>query len=257
MNARLRLTLGVLLGIVLVCAISGFLAHESRPRRGRMGDDAEALTRYFEDAAGGDAWTRTGAVSFRFVGGHEYLWDRERQFVRVKWRDYEVQLPLAGGAAVIRDDGRDVRDQDDRRDLRERAYRMFLNDSFWLNPFEHLRDEGVVRSVIQREGRDVLLVEFTSGGVTPGDAYVFMPRMQGSPMRWAMWVSVLPIGGIETTWEYWQTLETGAKVARWHGKGGLGFVMIDGARAAPTLRDLVGASDPFADLARANPSPAR
>lgn len=254
MNTRLRNTLAVLLGLVLVCLVTGFIAHEKRPERGRTGADAEALTRYFEDAAGGDAWSRTGAVSFRFLGGHRYLWDRERDFVRVSFRDYEVQIPLNGGTAIVREDGRDVRDADDRRELRERAYRYFLNDTFWLNPFEHLRDPGTVRSVIRRGGRDVLLVEFTSGGMTPGDAYVFMPRVPGeNPMRWAMWVSALPIGGVENTWEFWQTLSTGAKVSRWHAKSGLGFVFIEDAEGAATLRDLVGPTDPFADLVRANP----
>ncbi len=257
MSRKKRIWLGIALGLPLVCLITGLLWHEPRPRTGRQGDDAEALTRYFEDASGSYGWEQTGAIEFRFIGGHEYIWDRQRHFVQVKWRDNLVQLPLEGGRAVIREDGREVTDTDDRRALRDRAYAFFVNDSFWLNPFEHLRGPGVRRSVVQREGLSCLLVEYTQGGVTPGDAYVFMPRTPEKPMRWVMWVGVLPVGGIEASWEGWQTLTTGAKVSRWHGQDGLGLKLIEHARAAPTLERLVGAQDPFADLVRANPTAAQ
>lgn len=210
------------------------------------------MTLELERLANVDAWHRTGAVSFRFLGGHDYLWDRERQFVRIRWGDREAQLPLLGGRSILRDEGQELRDTDARRAMRDRALAMFFNDSFWLVPFEKLRDDGVTRSVISRDGRDALLVEFASGGVTPGDAYVFMPPREGRSLRWAMFVKVLPIGGIEVAWDDWRSLSTGARVATRRSNGFASFPMIDDARGAATLRELVGDDDPFAALVRAN-----
>jgi hypothetical protein len=252
MTKKKRALLVVLLGLPLVCLVSGLIAHEPRPHTGRTGAAAEALTAYFESEAGIDGWRRTGAIAFDFGTGHHYLWDRERQLVRVRFGDAEVQLPLAGGRAILRRGGREVRGRDARVALREKAMKFFINDAFWLNPIENFRDEGVRRSVIERHGRDALLVEFTSGGLTPGDAYVWMPARGDEPMRWAMFVSVLPIGGIENTWEGWVTLPTGARVAPRHGNAVVTIDLIRNVRGARTLGELVPGRDPFAALVRAN-----
>lgn len=246
--------MGVLVAIAALCVVGGVLANESRPSRGRVGAEAEAMTSALERVADVDAWRRTGAVSFGFLGQHEHLWDRERRFVRIRWGGREAQLPLEGGRAVLRVDGHDVVATDERRAMREKAFAMFYNDAFWLVPFEKLRDEGVTRSVVTRHGRPALLVEYASGGTTPGDAYVWMPARDGHDLRWAMFVKVLPIGGIEVGWTGWRTLSTGARVATRRRNAAFDVAMIDHPRGAATLRELVGDEDPFADLVRANAS---
>ncbi len=131
------------------------------------------------------------------------------------------------------------------------AYAAWINDSFWLNPVVKLRDEGVTVSLVQVEraagparGR---LVEYASGGLTPGDAYLWIVGDDGRPIAWQMWVSVLPIGGAEATWSGWTELDTGAWVSTAHAMGPV-HVALTGVAAAPTVGELEPGPDPFAAL---------
>jgi hypothetical protein len=60
------------------------------------------------------------------------------------------------------------------------------------------------------------MVTYSSGGVTPGDSYVWILDESGRPTSWKMWVSVLPIGGLESKWSGWTQLSTGAWIAQAH-----------------------------------------
>lgn len=246
MGRRLRILAGVLVALVLLVLGLGLVLDEPRPV-GVPGPEAEALAQRMERAARIDAWERTGAVAFEF-GGHRYLWDRRRELVEVRFDDRVVKLPQRGGRAVILRGGRPVTEAAERIETRERAVRYFVNDSFWLNPVAKLREPGVVLSAATHHGRRGLLVSYTSGGVTPGDAYFWTLGPDGTPERWAMWVSVLPIGGVETTWEGWTTLPTGARIALRHANGPFSAELVSHVRAATDLGALVPGPDPFADL---------
>ncbi len=235
---RLRIAAGACVGLVLLGLGLGIALDEPRPV-GVPGPEAEALARRVEQATRLDAWERTGAIAFDF-GGHRYLWDRRRELVEVRFDDLVVKLPLRGGRAVILRRGRPVTRQAERVEARERAVRYFVNDSFWLNPLAKLREPGVVLSAATHRGRRGLLVSYTSGGITPGDAYFWTLGPDGAPERWAMWVSVLPIGGLETTWEGWTTLPTGARIALRHANGAgapPSFVLDDAWRIERELAD--------------------
>lgn len=253
MVSRTKKTARVLAVVLVALVVAGAVANEERPRTGTTGQKAERLTRLLEDETGVAGFEATKALSFRFMTGTRYLWDREREYVRIRFRGTEVQLPLRGGRGVFLDGGQPVTDHAARVALRDRAYRMFVNDSFWLHPFAAMRAPGVTRSVIDRDGREALLVEYASGGVTPGDAYVYEPAHGEEPIRWAMFVSVLPIGGVALTWEGWVELPTGARIATRHGNGLVAVTMFTEVRGARTMRELVGADDPFRELEAANP----
>ena len=78
-------------------------------------------------------------------------------------------------------------------------------------------DPGVVRSsVTTADNKEALLVTYTSGGSTPGDAYLWHFDTNGTPVRYQMWVNILPIGGLEASWSDWVTTSTGAQLPTFH-----------------------------------------
>ena len=98
------------------------------------------------------------------------------------------------------------------------------------------------------DGEESLLVSYASGGLTPGDAYLWRVGPDGTPTAWKLWVSILPIGGVETSWEGWVTLDTGARISTRHA-GPLGLTLeLTDVEGAATLDALVDGPDPFAPL---------
>ena len=97
------------------------------------------------------------------------------------------------------------------------AIDFFNNDSFWLAaPFKAF-DPGTERSIVNlKDGRKGLMVTYTSGGTTPGDTYVWILDENDRPTAIKMWVQILPLGGMEFTWENILTLPSGALIAQDH-----------------------------------------
>ena len=243
--------IGVALGILVVLSGVIFaLVNEPRPQ-GASGPEAaaraEALARRMEEAVALAAWERTGAVRWTFAGRNAHLWDREREVARVRSGDTEALLFVGGPRGRAYRGGREV-SGDEAREILEAAWGAWVNDSFWLNPIAKMRDEGVTRSLVRTEEGDALLVSYASGGLTPGDAYLWLLDETGLPRVWRLWVSILPVGGVETSWEGWQTLSSGARIATRHvGPLGLTLELTD-VEGAESLRALVGPDDPFAPL---------
>jgi hypothetical protein len=213
---------------------------------GESGAPADGLARELEQSVNIDAWRSTGAIRWSFRGVRHHLWDKRRNFVRVRKDDQVTLLDLSTrkGAATIA--GKPLSGKALSRALEE-AYSAWANDSFWLNPLAKLFDPGTTR---RRVRENELLVTYQSGGVTPGDSYLWLRKGPGTkPHGWKMWVSVIPIGGVESTWEGWTQLSTGAWVATRHTTSGKKLELKDVAGAA-SLEDL-GEKDAFAELARA------
>ena len=149
--------------------------------------------------------------------GHDYLWHRSLGRVRVDLNDQErIYLSLLNPqeSKVLIGDTLITGERAD--ELVDEAIAAFNNDSFWaFAPFK-LRDPGTQRSIIQTDKGPALLVEYQSGGTTPGDRYLWHIDAQGRPYQWQMWVSLIPIGGLKATWENWEQTQSGAWIARCH-----------------------------------------
>lgn len=219
-------------------------AHHPRPPAA-AGPEAEALAQRVMAAVHVDAWSRTGAVRWTFGGRNQHLWDRRRQLARVRFSSAEVLVDLSSQQGRALRGGAPV-PEGERAALVKKAYAAWINDSFWLNPLAKLYDGGVERK--QAEGGG-LLIQYRSGGLTPGDSYLWLLGEDGRPRAWRMWVSILPIGGLEASWEDWVTLRTGALVATRHRIEffTLALTQVDGAA---TLEELEPGPDPFAPLLR-------
>lgn len=238
--------LGLLVLIVFALLIGLWRLNQPLPV-GEKGPAAEAMANAFMEAINHQAWEQTGAVAWDFDGRQQHLWDRKRQFARVSWGQTEVLVNLRTQTGLAFREGRPVTG-DEAGNLVRRAWAHWANDSFWLNPVSKLFDEGTERSrVVLENGAVGLLVTYRSGGVTPGDSYLWFPGEDGRPNAWQMWVGILPIGGLKATWEDWFQAETGVWLARNHKILGLRLELRD-IRCAGSLQELTQGEDPFLGL---------
>jgi hypothetical protein len=223
----------LILGVVALVA-AGYSANDPRPE-GQPGPEADALARSMEAAVHKGAWDKTGAVRWSFFDQHHYVWDRDRDLVELQWGGSRALFRTGDRTGRVWSRGAEQLGADAEEALRA-AYAYWINDSFWLNPVVKFFEPGVERSLVKLDdGRNALLVSYTSGGVTPGDAYLWIPGPDGMPASWRMWVQIIPIGGIETTWEGWVELATGAKVSTQHEGWSRLMTFITNVEGAETL----------------------
>jgi hypothetical protein len=246
---RARKIGGVVLGLFAALFALGLYLRHPLPQ-GRPGPDGDALAHAIERAVDTDAWARTLAVRFH-TRGRAHLWDRQRNLARVRIAGTEALIDLGTRNGVATRGGHTLAGKD-RRDVLDRAYRFWINDTFWLNPLAKLFDEGTERARVDIDGRPGLLVTYTKGGLTPGDRYLWIVDDRDRPIAWRLWVSVLPVGGVELTWEGWMRVATGAWISTVHhafGRGrGPDAFPIDDLVAGATLAEVEPGPDPFAAL---------
>jgi hypothetical protein len=244
MARRLLLGLAGALGAAVLVAV--LLVRHGRPV-GTPGPAADELARALERAVDRAAWDRTLAVRFSLGGRYQHLWDRRRGLARVRKDDTEVLLDLGKRDGRAYRGGRELQGQERER-LVARAYAAWVNDTFWLNPLGKLFDDGTERLLVEDGGRKALLVQYRSGGLTPGDAYLWLLGEDGRPRAWRLWVSVIPVGGVEASWEGWTRLPTGAWIATRHRLAGVLPFEVTGLAGAATLGEIEPGPDPFAAL---------
>ncbi len=239
--------LGGIVVVLVLLFVGAYLIYNKPLPEGTSGPEADRLANKMMAAVGAKNMDETNILTWTFNGSHHYVWDRKRNLVEVKWGDNQVLLNLdewEKGKAF--DDGKEVTgDELDKK--HGKAWEIFCNDSFWFIAPTKVFDEGVKRSVVKDEdGHDALLVTYTSGGVTPGDSYLWLLDESGLPKAFRLWVSIIPIGGVKATWEDWKTLGTGLKVATNHKFGPMPLPIT--GTAAGTMAELKMSQDPFAAI---------
>ena len=159
-----------------------------------------------------EAWLKnTAAVSWTFRDKRRLLWDKRRNFVQVQWKGNDVRFNKVTMHAVVKREGVLVTDPQEARTLLGTANASFVNDAFWLNPLFHIRAPGSRLSLV---APGILKVHYPSGGVTPGDSYVFYTDGQALVTQMRLWVSSVPLKGTGATFLNYATGETGVKSAR-------------------------------------------
>ena len=237
--------LGIILLVLLLISIFLFYwANETKPL-GDTGQKAEALAQKMLDATNKKAWDSTYYVQWSFRGEHDYFWDRKRHFVQVEWEGNKVLLHTKSVTGKAFKANQAVSGEEANA-MVKKAWGYFCNDSFWLFAFTKTHDEGVVRSYVKQEdGQEGLMVNYSSGGVTPGDSYLWLLDEKGLPKSWKMWTSIIPVQGLEITWQDWVTLPTGARVATHHlGPAGLD-ITITNLKGSHRLEDIGIEGDVF------------
>lgn len=239
-----RVALFAPLGFIGVALLALWLLHQPRPVT-EEGPEAEARVSRMEAAVNLAAWRRTGAVRWTFSGRRQHLWDRRRQLAQVRWGEVEVLVALNTERGRAWRGGQEVFGAEAEA-LVARGYAAWVNDSFWLNPIAKMRDTGTTWTVVVGDDAERVMVTYGSGGLTPGDAYLWTVGADGLPSHCEMWVSILPVGGVDFEWGQWQTLSTGAKVALMHDNV-VRPVVLSEVAGAVDLKALVE-GDPFCRL---------
>jgi hypothetical protein len=232
--------------LILISTLLGFLYIVSEPLpEGQQGAKAEALTDKIQAAINQTAWDSTAAVSFSFRGSHHYLWDKKRNLVQVKWDDKKVQYDTQTLEGTAYENDTQLSDSKKIAAIKK-ANDYFNNDCFWLiAPFK-LRDFGTARSIVMQDGQETLMITYSSGGSTPGDSYVWLLDQNYMPKAWRMWVSIIPVGGIETSWEDWKTFQNDLKIATNH--KGLFDLKLENVQTGQSIEQINNGTDPFANL---------
>lgn len=215
-----RVILGVLLTLVIAFGILYFIYNEKLPD-GASSKEADIIAQNMLKSINHQAYKKTRYLEWTFAGAaHQYKWDKENGKVEVKWDDYTVNLNLNDTARSFVNKGQTSLSVKESLAVTSTALDYFNNDSFWLvAPFK-VFDIGTSRSIVKLEdGSDGLLVTYASGGTTPGDSFLWKMQPNGFPESYQMWVGVIPIGGVEATWDDWQVMESGVFLPTVHKMG--------------------------------------
>ena len=203
----------------------------------------DELARKVMKATGVSNWDTTGVVAFTFAN-RKHLWDKKRELVWIRWGDIEVMESLKTKQGKVWKNGKLLSGKKQNKYL-NKAWKAWINDSFWFYPFFKFFDEGTTRKVVKREGEtDALLISYSKGGVTPGDSYLWILDEEGLPVAWQLWVKIIPVKGFRVSWESWQELPVGIKVSTLH-KSKLMSIRISDVRAAYSIKELFPEGDPF------------
>lgn len=226
----------------------GLVKNEPLPE-GKSGPEADALAQRMMASIDTLAWDSTRIIQWTFMDQHSFIWDRERHQTEVSWGNKRVLLDINSKKGLAYVDQEQITGEDALK-LVESAYSYWVNDAFWMNPVTKAFDPGTSRSLVELEnGQEALLIQYQSGGLTPGDAYLWILDENDRPTAWRLWVSVLPVGGLELSWEGWQQMETGVWISTLHvGDGGAAVTVSDVKTYSSLESWLNGNPDPFAAL---------
>jgi hypothetical protein len=208
--------------VLIILGIAGYVSYlvlDEEIPQGDKGEKAEQLADKMLAAVNDSAWQEIAVISWDFSGRHQLVWDKNRHWAKVSWDNYDVFLKLDSKKGVAFAKGRKVEREEVLNELLKTAYEFWANDSFWLNPITKIRDGGTERKYVPQNNDQLegLLVTYKSGGVTPGDSYLWtVDKSTGLPKYVKMWVQIIPLGGIKFTWEDWHTTPNGAKIATLH-----------------------------------------
>lgn len=195
---------------------------------GEQGAKADQLATKMLEALDEEAYLNTDYLEWTFKGRHHYKWYKSDKNCEVYWDDFTVILDLENQdnskVFVAKQEYNGI----EKQDYIDKAEAYFNNDSFWLVAPYKVFDSGVERRLVKTDdNKDALLVTYNSGGTTPGDSYLWHLDDTGMPTSYQMWVAILPINGLEATWDQWTTSESGAQLPTFHKLLFLGLEMGD------------------------------
>ena len=198
--------LGLLMVMVFLFGVGYYFLNNEKLPEGNKGKEADALAIKMFNALNHEAFENTEVIEWDFRGTNHYKWYKQQNKVEVILGEEKIILNLKNTSKSIASSPK----------LIQKAIDNFNNDSFWLVAPYKIFDTGTERAIVKYEGKDALLVTYTSGGSTPGDSYLWILNDKFFPVTYKMWTSIIPIGGVSATWSDWKTTEAGIKLPTKH-----------------------------------------
>ena len=142
---------------------------------------ADSIVKYHGGRA---AWDATRYLRWNFFGTRDLHWDRQAQRVRIDVPSentvYLLDYSERSLTGRVRIKGNEVTDPEQLSELLQKAYSIFINDSFWLVQQFKLKDDGVTLKLLEDVnidplvGRPSYVLEQTFDGVgdTPQNRYL-------------------------------------------------------------------------------------
>jgi hypothetical protein len=176
---------------------------------------ADALAHKILKTIKHEAYKNTRYLNWSFGGRRSYKWDKTAHIVEVNWDVNKVILhPNNLEESTLYVDGKES--TEDKEKLVKRAESSFNNDSFWLVGPHKLFENGIIRTLVQVDGKDALKVKYTIGGSTPGDSYIWILNDTFLPVKFLMTVPSKKMNQVPATWEEWLTTESGTLLPKNH-----------------------------------------
>lgn len=202
MKKFLLIVFSILLVLISAVVIALSIANEPLPE-GEEGQKVEELTDKMLNALNYEAYQQLDVIKWSFPRGHHFVWNKAQDSVEVKWSDYRVIFKTKTLDGFAYQNEEELAGADKQKAL-DKAWALFANDSFWLvAPFK-VRDPGTSRKYVVTERGPGILVTYSSGGVTPGDSYLWILGEDYKPLAWKLWTQILPLQGIEFSWHGWK-----------------------------------------------------
>ena len=226
-----KITVGVVIFLTLPTLLffgAIYLKYNEDLPTGIQGEQADTLANKMLNALDYEAFEATNYLEWTFKRRHHYKWKKDKNSCFVYWKEFKVDLNLKNYSKSKAYVHSFKVDGEQAKELTERAIKYFNNDSFWLIAPYKVFDAGTERRLVTLEnGEQALLVTYTSGGSTPGDSYLWILDDTGKPKSFKMWTSIIPIHGLEASWEDWVTTESGAQLPTNHKLLFMGLKMMD------------------------------
>lgn len=198
--------ISLLLLVLIVCVGFYFFMTNQKLPKGKKGKEAEALATKMFNAINHKAFEKTEILEWSFRNKNHYKWFKQQGKVEVTLGDDKIILNLNDTS----------KSKGTSPELIDKAIKNFNNDSFWLLAPYKIFDQGTERSIVKHEGKEALLITYTSGGSTPGDSYLWILDKNYIPTSYKMWTSIIPIGGVAATWSDWKKSEAGVLLPTKH-----------------------------------------
>jgi len=205
--------IGIILLILIVAVGVFYITNNEKLPEGTKGKEADALANKMLNALNYEAYKNTEIIKWSFRDEHFYTWDKQNDIVHVSWAEYKVTLHTKHPEkSELYIDGK----LSENKEIIKKAEGYFNNDSFWLIAPYKVFDAGTERSIVNYNGKDALLITYTSGGSTPGDSYLWILDKNYLPTSFKMWTSIIPVGGISATWSDLKDTKSGIKLPKKH-----------------------------------------